>query len=68
MDSLHTSVPFDESFLPHSATALRYAARAVRRNVVRALDDELPQLERLYLDELMREADAVDGIRAFLAR
>ena len=58
----------DESFLPRTATAVRHAARAVRRNVVRALDEELPHLDRLYLDELMRERDAADGIRAFLAR
>jgi cyclohexa-1,5-dienecarbonyl-CoA hydratase len=57
-----------EFFLPRTATALRYAARAVRRNVVRALDEDLPQLERLYLEELMREDEATDGIRAFLAR
>lgn len=59
---------FDESFLPHKRTALRYAARAVRRNIVRALNDDLPQLERMYLEELMREDDAVDGIREFLRR
>ncbi|HJQ37289.1 MAG TPA: enoyl-CoA hydratase/isomerase family protein [Thermoanaerobaculia bacterium] len=58
----------NEHFLPRTATALRYAARAVRRNVVRALNEDLPQLERLYLEELMREDDAVDGIRAFLQR
>lgn len=57
-----------ESFLPRTATAVRHAARAVRRSVVRALEEELPHLDRLYLDELMRERDAVEGIRAFLAR
>jgi cyclohexa-1,5-dienecarbonyl-CoA hydratase len=58
----------DEAFLPRSPTAVRYAARAVRRGVIRVLDEDLPELDRLYLDELMREADAVDGIRAFLER
>ena len=57
-----------EAFLPRTATAVRHAARAVRRTVVRALEEELPELERLYLEELMREPDAVEGIRAFLAR
>lgn len=58
----------DDAFLPRSATAVRHAARAVRRPVVRALEEDLPHLDRLYLDDLMREDDAVDGIRAFLVR
>lgn len=58
----------DEVVRPRSASALRHAARAVRRQVIRALDDDLPQLDRLYLDELMREPGADEGIRAFLER
>lgn len=58
----------EESFLPRSATAVRYAALAVRRAIVRALEEDLPALDRLYLDGLMREDDAVDGIRAFLEK
>jgi cyclohexa-1,5-dienecarbonyl-CoA hydratase len=52
--------------LPHSAAALRHAQRALRdvwcRDVFLALD----AVERLYLDELMATADAVEGVRAFL--
>jgi cyclohexa-1,5-dienecarbonyl-CoA hydratase len=55
-------------FQPRSAAALRLAARAMRRAVRRALDEDLPGLERLYLDDLMREPDAVEGIRAFLEK
>lgn len=58
----------DECFLPRSAAALHYATRAVRRQILRALDEDLPALDRLYLEELMREPDAVEGIRAFLER
>lgn len=58
----------EESFLSRSATALRYATLAARRPIVRALAEDLPALDRLYLDGLMREDDAVDGIRAFLER
>ena len=58
----------EETFLPRTATAVRHAARAVRRSIVRALEEELPKLDRLYLEELMREPDAADGIRAFLSR
>lgn len=57
-----------EAFLPRSPSALRHAARAVRSSVVRALEDELPKMDRLYLDELMREPGAADGIRAFLQK
>ncbi|MGZ5494895.1 MAG: enoyl-CoA hydratase/isomerase family protein, partial [Thermoanaerobaculia bacterium] len=56
----------EECFLPRSPAALRHATRAVRRPIRHALEEELPKLERLYLDELMRESDAEEGIRAFL--
>jgi cyclohexa-1,5-dienecarbonyl-CoA hydratase len=58
----------DEYFLHHSSTALRYATRAVRRLTVTALNEHLPVLDRLYLDELMREPEAAEGIRAFIER
>lgn len=58
----------EESFLTRSATAVRYAALAVRRAIVRALEEDLPALDRLYLDGLMREEGAADGIRAFLEK
>ena len=51
-----------------SATAVRYAARAVRRAIVHALEEDLPALDELYLNGLMKEEDAADGIRAFLER
>jgi cyclohexa-1,5-dienecarbonyl-CoA hydratase len=56
---------FEQHVAPRSATALRFAARAVRWPVREALDRALPELERLYLDDLMKTADAVEGIRAF---
>lgn len=58
----------ENDFLPRSATALRYATHAVRRPLRHALEHELPALERLYLDELMAEPDATEGIRAFLEK
>lgn len=57
-----------EHFLQRSAAALRYAARAARLTIHRALQQDLPQLERMYLDELMAEADAAEGLRAFLEK
>lgn len=57
-----------ESFLPRSAAALRHAVLATRRPLGRALAEDLPELERRYLEELMAEHDAVEGIRAFLEK
>ena len=55
-------------FLPRSPSALRYAALAVRRHLVHALEQDLPVIERLYLQDLMSEPDAAEGIRAFLEK
>jgi cyclohexa-1,5-dienecarbonyl-CoA hydratase len=69
-DSLDAAVGawFDENLRPKSAAALRHAviaARGAMRAQVRAL---LPDAERLYLEELMRTHDAVEGIEAFLQK
>ena len=32
------------------------------------MQENLPQLERMYLDELMAEPDAVEGLRAFIEK
>jgi cyclohexa-1,5-dienecarbonyl-CoA hydratase len=55
-------------FLPRSTSALRFVAQAARRTLVQALKTELPELERLYLDELMLHPDPVEGIRSFLEK
>lgn len=51
--------------MPKSASSLRFAARAARAGFVERYTRELDRLERLYLDELMRTQDAVEGLRAF---
>jgi len=51
-----------------SATSLRLAIRAVRADLAETLRRRLPVLERLYLDELMKTADAQEGLRAFLEK
>ena len=52
-----------------SAAALRHASRrGAGSRSRRTCGDVLPELERLYLDDLMRTHDAVEGIDAFLAR
>lgn len=51
-----------------SASTLRLAVQAMRGGLAAALDTELSSVERLYLDELMQSADAVEGLRAFLEK
>jgi cyclohexa-1,5-dienecarbonyl-CoA hydratase len=51
-----------------SASSLRFAVRAARANLASRLSQELPALERMYLDELMATPDALEGPRAFLEK
>lgn len=55
-----------ETIAPLSASSLRFAERAARHSLQRALRDDLPALERLYVDELMKTPDANVQIAAFL--
>ncbi len=57
---------FDANLAQRSAAALRCAALASRVAVRRHVELVLPELERLYLDTLMRTRDAAEGIAAFL--
>ena len=59
---------FEKKILPKSAVAVRFAWKAVRRPLAVALARDLPELERLYLEELMAHRDPVEGLRAFLER
>lgn len=54
--------------LPKSAASLRMALRAERLPLVDKLEEYLPQLERLYVDDLMSTHDANEGIAAFLEK
>ncbi len=51
-----------------SAVAVRFAWRAARAPMRRALAEDLPQLERLYLQELMACHDPVEGLTAFVEK
>jgi cyclohexa-1,5-dienecarbonyl-CoA hydratase len=53
---------------PRSAAALGLAALATRGPVRAAIDGSLPDLERLYLERLLRTEDAAEGIAAFLEK
>jgi cyclohexa-1,5-dienecarbonyl-CoA hydratase len=51
-----------------SAAALRHATAAARLSLRQHVRAVLPELERLYLKDLMQTEDAVEGIAAFLER
>lgn len=59
---------FAEHLGPRSAIALRFAERAARTALSRALREDLPRIERMYLEELMKTHDAPEGILAFTQR
>jgi cyclohexa-1,5-dienecarbonyl-CoA hydratase len=58
----------ESDFLPRSPSSLQFACRAARLSLHRAFVEDLTQLERLYLSELMMTSDAVEGVRAFLEK
>lgn len=57
---------FAEQLSPLSASSMRFAERAARLSLSRALDEQLPAIESMYLDELMKTHDANEGIAAFV--
>jgi cyclohexa-1,5-dienecarbonyl-CoA hydratase len=59
---------FDTHLAATSASALRYASRAARAGLRREVATLLPELERLYLKDLMRTKDAREGVSAFLEK
>lgn len=59
---------FSAHLAPLSASSLRFAERAARISLRSQLETELPKLERMYIEELMRTRDANEGIAAFLEK
>ena len=59
---------FDRHLRPKSAAAIRHAAHAARLSILSHVSTTLPELERIYLQDLMRTGDAAEGIAAFLEK
>jgi len=59
---------FKEHFEPKSASSLRFATKAARCDFAARFRSKIESLERVYLDELMRTHDAVEGLQAFLGK
>ena len=59
---------FARTMAPRSAAALRHGVAAMRMALQAHVRTVLPEIERLYLHDLMRTHDAVEGIAAFMAK
>jgi cyclohexa-1,5-dienecarbonyl-CoA hydratase len=59
---------FDAHLRATSASALRFATAAARLSLRRQVRAWLPELEQLYLGDLMATHDAPEGIAAFLEK
>ncbi|HKU85214.1 MAG TPA: cyclohexa-1,5-dienecarbonyl-CoA hydratase [Casimicrobiaceae bacterium] len=59
---------FDAHLAPRSAAALAFAIQAVRAPLAASVASRLADVERLYVNALMKTHDANEGIAAFLAK
>jgi len=59
---------FDEYLKPKSASSLRFAVKAARHDYAARVKAKIETVERMYLDELMKTHDAVEGLEAFIGK
>ena len=59
---------FDGHLAPHSASALRCAVQASRRDTAARIRAKLAWVERYYLDDLMALEDPLEGLNAFMEK
>ena len=58
----------ERNILPKSASSLRFGVKAARVRFNHILTNFLPQVEQIYVKELMETHDANEGISAFLEK
>lgn len=58
----------EEHLADSSASSLRYAVQAARGDMVARVEARLDEVEALYLNEMMKTYDAVEGLTAFLEK
>jgi cyclohexa-1,5-dienecarbonyl-CoA hydratase len=68
--TLHAAIDswFETDLAGKSAAALRYATAAARHGLRQHVRAVLPELEQLYLSDLMDTHDAAEGVAAFLEK
>jgi len=59
---------FERNLEAKSASSVRQAVKAARLDYSARIESKLASVERLYLDELMKTHDAVEGLEAFIAK
>jgi cyclohexa-1,5-dienecarbonyl-CoA hydratase len=59
---------FNECLKPKSASSLRFALKAARCDYAARIAAKIRAVESMYLDELMKTHDAVEGLEAFLGK
>lgn len=58
----------EKNIIPKSASSLRYGVRAARVKFNHVFSNFLPQLENIYIRQLMETKDANEGIHSFLEK
>lgn len=58
----------DANIIGKSASSLRIAVTAARHDYIARVKEKLQAVEAMYLDELMKTNDAVEGLNAFLEK
>ena len=64
----HINKWIEDYILPKSASSLRMAVKATRIKFNHILGNFLPQLENLYVNQLMQTHDANEGIESFIEK
>jgi cyclohexa-1,5-dienecarbonyl-CoA hydratase len=63
-----TNLWIEKNIVPKSASSLRYGVKAARIKFNHILGNFLPQLEYMYVKQLMETKDANEGINSFLEK
>ena len=58
----------DQHLAPTSTSSLRFAVQAARLQSLERIKDKIEQAEKLYIDELMKTHDALEGLTAFVEK
>ena len=58
----------EKNIIPKSASSLKYSVKASRIKFNHIIGNFLPQLEYMYVNQLMKTEDANEGIKAFIEK
>ena len=59
---------FDKHLSKLSASSLRFAVTAARLQNLDRIKEKIAQVEQLYINELMKTHDALEGLTAFVEK